>query len=137
LSLALTLTLSGHANSSRIQVDIPFDFIVGQTTLPAGEYTVERINAIQSALQIRNTENNASAVMVTYYGESSKTSQARSKLVFNRYGNTYFLSQVWEPGSTTARMLSKSRAERELIKKAQNFLAQNAAAPEIVTILAQ
>jgi len=40
-------------------------------------------------------------------------------LVFNRYGNDYYLSEVWPAGGSTGRELLKSHTERELARKAQ------------------
>jgi hypothetical protein len=36
------------------------------------------------------------------------------KLVFNRYGDQYFLSKIWTRSSLTGRGLTKSRLEREV-----------------------
>jgi hypothetical protein len=38
------------------------------------------------------------------------------KLVFHRYGNAYFLSEVWPTGSTLGKQLRKSKAELEIAK---------------------
>ena len=43
--------------------------------------------------------------------------QAESKLIFNRYGNKYFLSQIWTAGSKSGRELPKSQRETELAGK--------------------
>jgi hypothetical protein len=37
-----------------------------------------------------------------------------ARLVFHRYGNTYFLSQVWMAGSSVGRELRKMRQERAI-----------------------
>jgi hypothetical protein len=39
-----------------------------------------------------------------------------TKLVFNRYGSHYFLSQVWALGDSTGQLLKPSRAEREIAR---------------------
>ena len=62
-------------------------------------------------------------------------------LIFHRYGNAYFLAQVWRQGATEGRELLKSKAERaaerELAKNgSQSDLAQNPQ-PETVTIYAE
>jgi len=40
----------------------------------------------------------------------------KTKLVFNRYGDKYFLSQVWIAGETRRRELPKSSREKEVAK---------------------
>jgi hypothetical protein len=57
-------------------------------------------------------------------------------MVFHRYGDQYFLWQVWDEGSTEAMQLSQSRAERELVRHL-NDLAQNRSEPETVIVLAR
>ena len=39
-----------------------------------------------------------------------------TKLVFNRYGSHYFLSQVWMVGNDTGHLLRPSKAEREIAR---------------------
>ena len=43
-----------------------------------------------------------------------------AKLVFNRYGTDYFLSQVWNPDESIVRGLSRSKAETEIARKSGN-----------------
>jgi hypothetical protein len=57
--------------------------------------------------------------------------QAESKLVFNRYGDHYFLSQIWEAGDNAGRELMKSREERQLERE----LAKTSNGPEKVAIV--
>jgi hypothetical protein len=38
----------------------------------------------------------------------------KTKLVFNQYGNQYFLSQIWVNGETRGRQLPKSSREKEV-----------------------
>jgi hypothetical protein len=42
--------------------------------------------------------------------------QEETKLVFHKYGDQYFLSQIWTPGGNTGRELLMPRFERELAK---------------------
>ncbi|MEW6210820.1 MAG: hypothetical protein AB1631_20815 [Acidobacteriota bacterium] len=132
-SLLAMLPIADYASPmGNINADIPFDFVVGKAKLPAGKYTIKRTTH-HGILLISSKDRRANAFTGTYGGRSSRK-PSRAKLVFNRYGNQYFLSQVWEEGSMVAMQLSKSRAERELAKE---HLAQRAAEPEIVTVLAQ
>lgn len=45
--------------------------------------------------------------------------QSESKLVFNRYGNRYFLSQVWSAGKSRGQKLSRSDREKEVAQVAR------------------
>lgn len=135
LSLLVTMTFTNYAApAGKLRVDIPFDFAVGKAKMPAGQYTVERTYNTRILL-IRNLDGRTGIFSGIHGGQSSKK-PSEAKLVFNRYGNQYFLSQVWEEGSTTAMQLPMSRAERKLAKRSEH-LARNTAKPEVVTVMAQ
>lgn len=110
------MTSGGSANgqSSRVVVaDIPFDFNVGGKALTAGEYTVKAFTAKGDILAISNKQSNNTAVRLTHSIEAGGAPK-QSKLVFHRYGQRYFLSEVWSNGERTGRQLLKSREERAI-----------------------
>ncbi len=79
-------------SEENVSATIPFDFIVGKTTLPAGQYTVSALS--QRGLIVRS-EDAKSAVIVLTMGVQAKSANSQPRLEFNRYGNTHFLSKVW------------------------------------------
>ena len=99
----------------RIRVNIPFDFSIANKKLPAGNYSIGRA--------IQNSDNTVLSIL----DGSGHTKEARlsipvlaaeaknqATLVFHRYGDEYFLYQVWDAGETTGRQFPKSSAEREI-----------------------
>jgi ABC-type uncharacterized transport system permease subunit len=118
LSLVLMLTaVSVYAQSERSGVlNIKFNFIVGGKTLPAGEYIVEpnRTDS-HNVWLVQSKEGNASALFTTMPVRANQT-QEETRLVFHKYGDQYFLSQIWTPGGNTGRELLMPRVERELAK---------------------
>ena len=135
LSLFVTLAaVSAYAQSDmRLRVNIPFEFSVGQKLLPAGEYNVSYV--VQGFLVIRSVDYSATYVFPTNSTRSSKT-RNESSLVFNQYGDQYFLATIWTEGNDTGYMLSESRAEREL-SRARRALAITASGRQTVSIIAQ
>ncbi len=118
LSLVLMVTaVSVCAQSERSGVlNIQFNFIVGGKTLPAGEYTVEpNKKDSRNVWLVQSKEGNASALFTTLPVRANQT-QEETKLVFHKYGDQYFLSQIWTPGGNTGRELLMPRIERELAK---------------------
>jgi len=110
----MTAVASANGQSSRTVIaTVPFEFKVGDKALPAGDYTLGTISDSSSALVIRNQDSNRAAVRLTMPIEVSKASD-KGKLVFHRYGQNYFLSEVWSGGETTGRQLSKSKQERTI-----------------------
>ncbi len=98
------------------KAEIPFDFVVGQKTLPAGEYAISPgNNSNKDILWIKKLDSRATANVVTF-GQNVKRQQAGPYLVFNRYENQYFLSQVWAEFDQVGRQVAKSVQEKELIQ---------------------
>ena len=100
-----------QAQSTMLKANIPFDFAVGNKRLPAGEYQIKP--AAEKVMLIQSTDARSSAVAMTIGVQAGKSNDV-GKLVFNRYGDQYFLSKIWPPASTDGRELSKSRLEREV-----------------------
>lgn len=116
--LAILAPLSAHAQSNNAQTaNIPFSFNVGEKTFPAGEYSVTRLNpqSDKAALAIKSTDGRLSKVVLTNPVQAAKAQEA-AKLIFSRYGDQYFLSQVWTPADNTGLELPRSRAERTLAR---------------------
>jgi len=112
---AFLAVTAGYAQSSTTLVGkIPFEFRVGASVLPAGDYQLIP-SAASRTLLIRCQDNNAAVIALPNTAESVQAPKD-SKLVFNRYGSTYFLSQVWHAGNTRGYQLPKSKTEREMAK---------------------
>jgi hypothetical protein len=100
--------------SGRTQLiaNIPFQFSVGNKTLPAGEYTVRQVNpsSDNAVLQLRSKDGSASAMvqMTSVIGKARESAM----LIFNRYGNHYFFAQAWIDGEDSGLQAPKARAER-------------------------
>ena len=117
LSFLLILTaVTVSAQSERIRVITSFSFIVGQKTLPAGEYTVEpNREDSDNVWLVQGKEGHASALFTTNTVRASET-QEEARLVFHNYGGQYFLSQIWTAGGNTGRELLMPRLESQLAK---------------------
>lgn len=114
LSLGLLLvTALAYAETVNMKVNIPFNFVVGGATLPGGEYRVEGLGGAGNAISIRKLDQTAKSLTQAVRCESSKT-QEKSKLVFHRYGDRYFLAQIWMAGDNSGHELPKSRRETEV-----------------------
>ena len=98
-------------SSTKLKANIPFDFRVGSQSLPAGEYTVTPKSPTMVVIQSK--EHHQSAVALTNAVQANQ-SPANGKLIFNRNGALYFLSQIWTPGEEVGRELLKSKVEQEV-----------------------
>ena len=112
----LFITASAYAQTVNVKANIPFDFAVDQQTMPRGEYKVETISTGSSqSLLIRSTDGSVQKVQLGRSCELLRASES-SKMVFHRYGDRYFLAQVWTAGNSFGYEFSESRLEKELAK---------------------
>ena len=109
---AISAQAQGIRNSQRFVV--PFDFKVGRSVLPAGEYT---FTADAQALRIRSKDGRSNAIAVPQRTLGASQITSETKLTFRRYGDQYYLSQVWFPDGV-GRELKRQRPSGEV---AQNF----------------
>ena len=118
--LALIMVGESLAQTLRVKADIPFEFIVNGSTLPAGQYTIQSFGSADGrTLLVGNTGAHQTAITNAIGIESRKVS-GETKLMFHRYGNRYFLTQVWVAGSEHGQELPRSHRESELAKDYQN-----------------
>src|SRR6266566_86869 len=80
LALALLTTHVGRAQEP-VLANIPFAFTVGNMTLPAGEYRVEKVRDSSPALLIQRTDRSASMMVIAPRVEANAP-QAQTKLVY-------------------------------------------------------
>ncbi len=113
--------------------NIPFQFSIGNKSLPAGEYTVRSISddSRNVVLRIQSRDGKTSAMLQTSAVEGKAVD--RAKLLFHRYGNQYFFAQAWVDRQKTGLEAQKSRAERA----AEHELTAIKMATESVTVTAR
>jgi hypothetical protein len=124
LALFATSILSAQQN---VEVQVPFSFRVGDSIMPAGSYSVDH-SRHTSILLIRSTDGKSSATVMTN-ATQAKDVRTQDQLVFNRYGDEYFLSQVWRSGYSLGRQLVPTHSERELALAARHKGVESASAP--------
>lgn len=101
-----------------IVAEIPFPFTAGNTTLPAGHYVIKPQSASLLAIQTPDGQVRAVVLARSIRGLAPED---QGRLIFNRYHNRYFLSQVWASGDTVGRQLYKSDIERELGRRKPRY----------------
>ena len=93
---------------------IPFQFNIGEQTLPAGEYRIERINRLTSLeiLVVRHVATGRSMFVTASSTEGKR--EEMTQLVFHRYGEISYLAQLKGVEPNLRLELFESRAERAL-----------------------
>jgi hypothetical protein len=136
LAAASAAVANGQSNHP-LTAQVPFEFVVGGETLAAGEYRVRSIDQAGEAIAISNR---AGKSVIRLCSPASRRDVAKSaKLVFHRYGSTYFLSQIWMAGENDGRELAKTKQERAMERELKTIAAYHGDSKpvyEIVEVLA-
>ncbi len=100
-----------------IEATIPFDFTINETNLPAGFYSIKRVNSnTQRTMVVRNAEGKNLFVFLANATYANGTPDD-TQLIFNVVGNRYFLSQIFEEGNDLGVAVVKSDLEKRLEKE--------------------
>ena len=110
LALASAVASANAQSANRVVADIPFEFSVGYKAMPAGEYSVRAVNLTGNVLMIQSADNKNAAVRLSDETERAKKN-THARLVFHRYGDRYFLAEIWNGIDRTGRELLKSQEE--------------------------
>ena len=137
LATATAAANSTPQSATRVIADIPFEFSVGYKTMAAGEYRIQIVNSANDAVLIQRADGKSSALRLSE-ATSTRKNKSHVRLVFHRYGERYFLAEVWN-GSDTGRALLKSQEEKAMERElASNATTSDAAKAsfEIVEVVA-
>jgi hypothetical protein len=114
--MSLLLNATGAYAQSYAKADVPFAFNVGAKQLPAGTYEIGVLSQSPNEIMIRNTETTAAALSIA---RTESPRNTESKLVFDRIGTQYFLTEVWRGSGAGGMIVPTSKHERELKKELQ------------------
>lgn len=83
----------------QIIAEVPHDFTIGETEMPAGKYTFEREGAYPPMITCRNAKGEGSSIMhvITTLARDGMAEQ-EAKLVFDKTAGKVELSEVWFAG---------------------------------------
>jgi hypothetical protein len=120
LSLVGVLSLllaagSAVAQSGALRADVPFNFTVNGTTMPAGPYTVSKTASTINTLLIQSDNSKEVNLVMPHRVESLKIAE-NSKLVFRCYSGRdhCFLYQIWVEGKNAGQEFPKTSLEKEV-----------------------
>ena len=122
------LLMAGNAlaQTHEVRADVPFSFVVGNKTLPAGHYLIDSESSQVSAdeVLIQNTDQPRVAVLARTSGEPFTQPwgvATQGRLVFDQVGDQHFLREIRGPLAAVNAEIPISTAER-------NFRRNNLAA---------
>jgi hypothetical protein len=109
----LFLVGTTQAQSGTLRATMPFSFYAGDQLLPAGEYEIRAVG--NGVVKISNYDAHKSVVFFTFGVNHVAANPVSAKLVFNRYTDDYFLSEMWWEGADGRKSMPTKR-ETELAK---------------------
>jgi hypothetical protein len=117
-ALVATACLMPHTGAlaqNKLEATIPFDFTVGQSQLPAGTYMVTYVQP--RVIEFSNWQKNVN--VMTLITSTADVKQTPNSLVFNKYGDQYFLSEVRGGyGGSAAKVGTSKREKRVQVEEA-------------------
>jgi hypothetical protein len=108
------------------RANVPFAFTAGTTSLPAGTYNLSTLPGHTDAFMIRSLLH---GVIILSQQSGSSRKDVAPALVFDRYGDQYFLREIRLPDNV-AFELPKTSAENAAAKR-----VASAARPAVVVVL--
>jgi len=90
--------ITSHAQDADVLVvDVPFDFVMASTTMPAGTYRVARLSDDSHSGIVFRGDGNVAVILPKTVEE---TSIPKALLTFEHAGDKYFLGKIETPGHT-------------------------------------
>lgn len=118
--MALGAPLLNAQITNQIQAKLDHSFVIGDTTFPPGEYTFRMVQDSNLSLMSVDSENDKMSMDFLVRDAIDDHRPNHSELVFRKYGNTEFLSKIFETGSKNgAEVLETSRQEAKFVKKGE------------------
>ena len=102
---------SVHAQApSKVEINIPFEFSAGRTTMPAGVYTIKRLSG--ENVTLRSADGKSTVILNAPVTNNSTDPNAVERLVFDRYGDQYALSQIWLAANTGRQVWTNKKGRK-------------------------
>ena len=122
IGIALVAVVAVQAQDKTVTANVPFSFYMGSSAMPQGAYKVDELSHGAVVCMRSPTATKAA----TTHEIAGKKLIEPPRLVFHRYGESYFLAEIWTGDGSTGEALAASPREKEL--------AQNGAAPTLSVI---
>ena len=107
---SLAVATGAPAQEPVTQASVPFAFSVGRQMLPAGTYLIRQLD--RSLISVRNKNDGSAAFALVTPGYDVR--QDPNMLVFHKYGDRYFLSEIHGDAGQAATTLHPSKLEKQI-----------------------
>jgi hypothetical protein len=108
--LGLAVTGVQAQASSKVEVNIPFEFSAGKTTLQPGVYSIKRMSG--NYLTLQSADGESTVILNAPLNLTSSNPESVERLVFNKYGDQYYLAQIWLTADTGRELIVRKRSAK-------------------------
>jgi hypothetical protein len=112
IGIALVAVAAVQAQDKTVMANVPFSFYMGGSAMPQGSYKVDELS--HGAVVCMRSKDTAKSV--TAHTIAGKKQDEPARLVFHRYGESYFLAEIWAGDESIGQGLAVSPPEKELAK---------------------
>jgi len=115
LLIALVFALTMYPTKAKAQitgdleVDVPFQFHAGNSKLPPGKYFIHVLDNSDLNIMEISSADGATSALFEVRGAEANSAPAKSELIFNKYGNRYFLAKLFDEGNPSGSQVLESR----------------------------
>jgi hypothetical protein len=123
--IAVLFALSLHPAKAHAQivgeleVNVPFQFYAGNAKLPAGKYILHMLDNSDLRIMEISTPDSSTSALFEVEDAESNTVPPKNELIFNKYGNRYFLTRVFDEGNPDGSRVPESQYEKRVSQATQ------------------
>ena len=128
LALALIVSVPMTQAQVRAKAQVGFDFSLNDKVMAAGSYEISSPSNNVLALRNLDTREGRLVIEPMKVQASLAAGTPHAKLVFHKYGDQYFLAQIWDGQSNIGIAFPESKREKEL------QMASDLHQPEVVVL---
>ena len=124
LLIALAFALAIYPNKAEAQlvgdlvVNIPFQFHAGNAKLPAGDYRIHVLDDSNPTVMEITSGDGSTSTLFQVRDTDINAAPGKDELVFNKYGNRYFLAKLFQEGSDRGSQVIESNYEKTVSQEA-------------------
>jgi hypothetical protein len=127
IALVFAITIyptKAHAQiTGALEVNIPFAFHAGNAKLPPGKYIIHPFDDSNlTVMEISSADGSTSALFQVQESDAN-SAPAKSELIFNKYGNRYFLAKLFDEGNPSGSQVAESPYEKKISQAAEEAQA--------------
>jgi hypothetical protein len=112
IGIAMAAAAAVHAQDKTVTANVPFSFYLGSSAMPQGSYRVDEF-AHGAVVSLRSA---GALKSVTAHEIFGKKQAEPARLVFHRYGDVYYLAEIWTGDTSIGQELAASPREKEITR---------------------